>query len=489
MLNRQEPRLVDNRPLSRISALQSTARAGRFPLVVLPISIGLLLLAAIGSNGVLAVGAIVLMLTGSALLWRPGESPILLFIFGYQWLQISAGIFYAGWLGLNINEFSKTLHGDMQTAATLSLIGLLLLSCGMRLGAGDIRPKDAEMARLATRRHPTQDWFRLYLIAWLISALSHAGAWVIPGLSQPLLAVADLKWAFFLMLTYAAFSTGGVRTYWLMAFALELVSSLGGYFADFRTVFFCTIFGVVAAQVRFRVRAYIGMAALAAILLTMGVIWTAVKRDYRDFASGGQSAQVVTVGPSQRISKLAELVGNLDGAAMSKGLDETIRRVAYLEYFAGVINYVPRVIPYQEGTLWWDAIVRPFTPRLFFPGKSAIDDAARTEKYTGYHFEGLGGTSISIGYIGETYIDFGPFGMMPVLAGYGFFLGRLYRYFVISRGSRGMLGMGLATAILLVAAPFETSITKSFGAIIVMFLVSWLLVRIVIPRCAPWAQV
>ena len=36
-------------------------------------------------------------------------------------------------------------------------------------------------------------------------------ALVVPGLSQPLLAMANLKWAFFLMLTYSAFSAGGVR--------------------------------------------------------------------------------------------------------------------------------------------------------------------------------------------------------------------------------------------------------------------------------------
>ena len=95
-----------------------------------------------------SISAAVLLLIGSALLWRPGKSPVLLFVFGFQWLQISTGIFYASWLGLNMNEFSRT-HGDMQTAATLSLIGLLLLSCSMRLGAGASRPKDKEIARLS----------------------------------------------------------------------------------------------------------------------------------------------------------------------------------------------------------------------------------------------------------------------------------------------------------------------------------------------------
>ena len=75
-------------------------------------------------------GAAVFFL-GGVLLWRPGQSPILLFIFAYQWLQIVVTIFYAGWLGIDLDDYSM-FHGDMQMAATLSLIGLTLLICGMR---------------------------------------------------------------------------------------------------------------------------------------------------------------------------------------------------------------------------------------------------------------------------------------------------------------------------------------------------------------------
>jgi hypothetical protein len=126
---------------------------------------------------------------------------------------------------------------------------------------------------------------------------------------------------------------------------------------------------------------------------------------------------------------------------------------------------------------------------MLAPEKSKIDDSARTNMYTGLHESGAEtGTSISIGYMGETYIDFGPLWMMPVIAGLGYFLGRIYRYLLRSAASRGPLGMGLATAVLFQAAVFERSITKELGAIVVMLLVSWALVRFVIPKWAPWAQ-
>ena len=447
--------------LVQAGSLQSRVGGRRIPPAVLPIAIGLVLFAPVFPNSMLVVAAALLLLIGSAFLWRPGKSPVLLFVFGFQWLQISTGIFYASWLGLSVNEFSRT-HGDMQTAATLSLVGLLLLSCSMRLGAGAVRPKDTEIARLSVRRHPTKVWFVLYAAGFLTAILFQAVALIIPSLSQPLLAMANLKWAFFLMLTYSAFSAGGTRAYWLMAFAIEFVSSLGSYFSDFKTAFFFTIFGVVAAQVRFSARVYTIMAFLAAILLTMGVIWSEIKPEYRRFVSGGQAAQVVTVGFGERVSKLGELVSNIDGAAFSDGVGTLIERLAYIDFFAAVIDHVPSVVPYEGGAIWWDAIIRPFTPRILFPEKSAIDDSAETNKYTGLNVAGADkGVSIGIGYMAETYIDFGALGMMPPLAAFGYFLGRIYRYFMTSSRSRGLLGMGLASAIISGAAEFESDISRN----------------------------
>ena len=79
-----------------------------------------------------------------------------------------------------------------------------------------------------------------------------------------------------------------------------------------------------------------------------------------------------------------------------------VRRLSYVEYFFGaVLDYVPRIVPHEDGALWWDAISRPFMPRFFFTDKAIIDDFERTNKYTGFAVSGANeGTSISIGYMG-----------------------------------------------------------------------------------------
>lgn len=472
-------RTTDARPgdrsLGPLGAMRISTPRRQLPPGLAPVSAGLLVLALMGSTTVLSVAAVAVLILGGVLLWRPRESPILLFVFAFQWLQVVTAIFYAGWLGIDLDDYS-TFHGDMQMAATLSLAGLTLLACGLRLGAGPALPREAELARLTASRFSTKDWFWLYLVAWTVAAVAQAFAFVVPGLSQPLIATSGLRWAFFLILTYAAFSSGiGIRTYWLTAFALELAMSLGSYFSDFKNVFIFTIFGLVAGQVRFRPRDYLGLAGLAACMLIMGIVWSDVKMEYRKTGGG--------------IGRLVELVSQVDGAAMSHGLELLIQRIGYIEYFAAVINYVPHFVPYTNGEIWADAIVRPFTPRLLFPQKSSIDDSSRTNMYTGLTVSGAeAGTSISIGYMAETYIDFGPVWMMPVIAAFGYFLGLIHRHLLGSRGSRGVLGMGLASAVLFQAAIFEQSITKALGGILVALLVAFVLIRFVIPKLVPWVR-
>ena len=129
-------------------------------------------------------------------------------------------------------------------------------------------------------------------------------------------------------------------------------------------------------------------------------------------------------------------------------------------------------------------------PRIFFADKSIIDDSERTNKYTGFAVAGAGqGTSISIGYMGESYIDFGEVGMMVPIFLLGLLYGSLYRWMLNSRGGRGILGMAIASGVLFVGIFLESSITKLFGGLIVALLAGWLIVQFITPRFFPWTQI
>ena len=109
----------------------------------------------------------------------------------------------------------------------------------------------ALLARQIATRYPVPTFFRLYALAFAAAFFSEGSAYVIPGLSQLLLAVTSVKWAFFWLLAYATFCQKGSRKiFFLAAFLLELGWGIGGFFSDFKTVFFVTLLALAAANVR-----------------------------------------------------------------------------------------------------------------------------------------------------------------------------------------------------------------------------------------------
>jgi hypothetical protein len=273
----------------------------------------------------------------------------------------------------------------------------------------------------------------------------------------------------------------------LAAFLLELATGFGAYFADFRTVLFITFFAAVASGTRISPRALLGAGALAILVVALSIVWTAVKGEYRTFVSGGgEAAQIVAVDFMTRLAKLHELAAALDIASLTSAFGQLLRRLTYVEYFGAVLVYVPANMSHTLGALFWDAIVRPFLPRLLFVDKDEIDDTARTNLYTGGLAGSSEGTSISLGYVAESYIDFGAFGMFAALLGIGLLYGTIYRVLLRWRRSRGLLGIAVATAVLANVGPLENSFTKVFGGITVSLFVAGMLIVLVVPRWAPW---
>jgi hypothetical protein len=430
--------------------------------------------------------SILVLIIGSALLWRPGETPLLLFAFVFPWLQASVAIFYSNWLGIGVGDFAS-FSSDMPTAVFLSLAGLLTVAAGMRLGAGSWRWEDAYGFRKQVFEVPFKKWLQLYIIGWVAScAFLSFAYWVIPGLLQLMLGLVAIKWALFFMLAYAVFTGAPRGKFWFaIVFIVELLSGIGGYFSDFKVVLFVTVFAAFASGRRLTLGALAGLVSLGTLLLGFGIVWQTVKGDFRRYVSGGAAAQIVTVDYLTRMEKLAELVGALNADKLALGVDDFLRRVSYVEYFGAVLTYVPSVEPHQHGAILWDAVSRPLMPRLFFAEKTVIDDTARTNLYTGGMAGDSEATSISLGYVAESYIDFGYVGMFAELLLIGVFFGLVYRALVRWKSSRGLLGSALATAVLVGACSLDSSFTKTFGGIIASLLVAWAFAKFFVPRWLP----
>ena len=379
------------------------------------------------------------------LLWRRGEPPALFFVAMFQWLQASVAIYYTDYYGVSLEQITSA---EFVRATWLSLLGTLVFAAGGWLGLRGLKKSHAQDAVAEARRLSIPKLFNLYLSCFFIFSALRIVAFSIPALTQPLLAATNLKWVIVFLLLFSIVQQR--RHFGLLTVVVLLEVALGvlGFFSKFKDIFFLLGVVLLCSRLALKPARIILVAMLVAVVAALCIVWSVIKSDYREFLNRGTGEQIVLVSVPERIDKLRELVGGLDSQSFQTGIEMLVLRVSYVNYFALTMMNVPDNIPYEHGKLWLGAIEHVFMPRFLFPNKAAIDDSARTAYYTGISVAGAEeGTSIGIGYMAESYVDFGPRLMFLPVALVGFFCGIAYRISVL-RLRQKLLGMGLATIIL-----------------------------------------
>jgi hypothetical protein len=209
------------------------------------------------------------------------------------------------------------------------------------------------------------------------------------------------------------------------------------------------------------------------LILLLGSYWQAVKVQYRSFLNQGTGGQSVLVTPEERYNYLAARTRGVEASDLQSGFDSLLDRIGYIDYFARVIGYVPAILPHQNGRLWGEAISHVLAPRVLFPDKADVSDTLRTAEFTGDPtLAFVTGTSVSIGYVGESYIDFGPVLMfLPILA-VGWFWGSGYRW-LATREAPTLLRVSTAIVFVMGGATlFEMSNVNLIGGGLTNLIVS-----------------
>jgi hypothetical protein len=264
---------------------------------------------------------------------------------------------------------------------------------------------------------------------------------------------------------------------------IEFAFSIGGFFASFKDVFIFSLFGLAASNVRFRSRVLIPAAILSAFMIALSLVWTAIKPEYRSVVNAGTGQQVVLLDYSDRVGELGRLVGNLDGLALQAAANDLFSRLMYHVFFGAAVQTVPAVLPHAYGAIWGEAISRPLMPRLLFPDKRAINDSELTNQYTRLGVATADrGASISLGYMAEAYIDFGPILMFLPIIAFGAGLGTFYKWLFNQPGYRIIVGICLAPFALMPAHMAETSILKIIPSLLLTFLASVVVIKFLAPR-------
>lgn len=454
-------------------------RPGGFVTVVCFLAV--LLLGLLSTNPLLTTASLALGGVLTALLWRHGEPPALLFAMGYHWLQASILVFYANGLGRPLSEMD---YGPrIGTATWLTLAGVLVVAVGLRIGAGRNRGVRLAAAVIGiTARLSIGKLFAATLLAIALSLAVGSVAFLVPGLAQPLLALLLVRWVMVYVFTFSVLSRH--RGYWLLAavFTLEVIIGFLGYFSGFKTVLVVMLLAALTNPAHARYLRLRTAAILAGLVLLLALVWTGIKTDYRDFLNQGTRQQVVLVPVGERVAKLADLVGELTPDKLASAVELLVQRLTYVYYFGKTLEAVPAYVAHEQGRLWREALMNSMVPRALNPQKRVIDDSERTATYTGLRVAGAEeGTSISLGYIAESYIDFGRGWMFLPLLLWGILVGRLYAWLM---DATPYPLFGFASAAVLVglgASVLEQSNLKMVASIMLSFIVLYAFQRLAGP--------
>jgi hypothetical protein len=256
---------------------------------------------------------------------------------------------------------------------------------------------------------------------------------------------------------------------------------LGSFFSEFKEILIYSVFALVALNRRYTFRQYFSFSIILGIAVYFGVLWTAIKGEYRNYLTGGEYTQVVKVGKLEAIDKWFELALNTDAEKMENSIFSLVDRISYIDYFSATIDYVPEVVPHENGTVWRDAVLHIFTPRLFFPNKPIVDDASHLNKYTGLMTNYMGGTSMSLGYMGDSYIDFGSFWMILPIFLLGYVIGLIYKYLLL-KSYNIFWGFILIVPLYYLVAINGMAAIKIMGRLFTYLLAIYLFNRYLVPR-------
>lgn len=454
----------------------------------LPFWLAICILAALGSatpNPLLTVVSILTLPIFATLLWRKGEPPILFFVVAFQWLEVTVKVFHSDYLGLTVEEMfgGQTIN----RAIELGLAGLFVLALGMRIGSARLPVLESvRMREQALSFSLSRIWIS-YVIATGASMIISRFVWTVPGLTQPLSHLAHFKWVMFFILLYAALLKKQGRSYVALALTFELILGFTGFFSKFNYSLFVFLLALVGVGYRPTPRNIVKATLLVSLGLVLCTVWMSVKTEFRDFISKGEKRQIIAMPFKARLFKMADLIGGLDLRSLTEGFELLIKRVAYVDIFAQVLEMVPEKIPHAEGQLWIRAIRHTVTPRLFFPDKLALgSDSELTMKYTGTYFAGEeSGTSISMGYMAESYIDFGYRGMFVVIFLLGLLWGVIFKYFV-THSRITIFGYAMALTVLIDTLNFGSSNAKFFGGLTLGFMIMALISKLLVPLIYRW---
>lgn len=362
------------------------------------------------------------------LFWRPYEPKVIFFGVILSWLSITIKLFYADLKQVPYESLS--MSAEIIQTTYVSLIGYSVYCLGIWVALKDLKLTNQKMGELFNAHYNFKRLMLVYVVAAILNTSLKSFVFYFPGFDQLFSGFLQMKLGFLFLILFYSLKNRKHLMLVLLIIIIEVILSFFSYFSSFKDIIITGVVIVTLFPIRLKAREAFATIVLSAGFIYAIILWQSIKGDYRKFLSGGERSQTIVVSQEDALKKIQEL-SERSGAGTKDVIYETIDRISYIEFFSQATENVPAKIPYENGRLWRDNILHVLQPRILFPDKEAIDDSKMVNKYATRKVAGAKqGSSFSLGYMAESYIDFGPYFMFIPIFFVGWLLGFVYKLII-----------------------------------------------------------
>lgn len=415
------------------------------------------------------------------LFFHKKHQPFLFVVALFEWITATIKVFDAEFKNLNFNDVS--LHrfpNHIQESFWLYVIHVSLFFLTVFFVTRSVPALTSRLIISHIKNYNPLSAILAYLIfAFVVNPILSYILFPL-GLGQLFYQLYNIKWA---LMFIALFVVVIRKKHIVLFFAIvliEFILSFAAFFAEFKNYFVYLIIIMLFFSTKLNIKQYLLLSFIAILAFNFAVLWTIVKGEQRKFLSGGARSQAVVVSTGDALSNIGNLVINLNSDQYAIGLESLVARISYIDFLSACIEYIPAQRPHEQGLVWWSAISHVFTPRVFFPDKAIIEDSEHLMKYTGLVVASTKeGTSLSLGAIGDSYVDFGTYFMWFPIVLYGIFIGLMYRY-IVYNSPNALFGYAFTFPMLNFFTITGSASIKLFGWAVVYWMGFYLLNKFVI---------
>ena len=436
------------------------------------------------------VSGLVIFLTFK-LMWRVNEPKHLLVNLVLNWMVVAILLPYGAIFQKPLSELSVYKSDTIVYATWLAVLSQVFYLLGIYLPLRNLVVTQMEKLQQVLSRYDGKKLFTAYIVYSFFTAILNPFLLSVSG-GQMLMGLVYFKWVF---LTFLIIHTSVIPSntkYVLLFVGFEILLSFSGFWSAFKDYILVAVGAFFTLNRKISAKAFIATLMTVVLTFFIFIVWSASKGKYRNYLTGGARSQsVVQTNQLNNIAVLWDIVSEDFNAenfseSFERGRDALIYRISYVEYFALALKQVPTFLPHENGQLFQNAFEHVFKPRILFPDKKVIYDSDLTSKYTGISFAGRDeGVSFSLGYVPETYIDFGPVYMFIPIFFFGLLVGWMYKSLLL-KGYNIVWGICYSAPIFQYAWMFPVPGTKLLGWSITYLVNFYLINRYLVKYLDRW---